>query len=254
MLSPHIYGPIQSRRLGLSLGVNVLPADGKICTFDCAYCECGWNAQTHTKTPFPCATHILEQLEQSLTNIKRQGIPLQSITFSGNGEPTLHPTFNLIIKETLALRNNIVPNAQVTVLTNGTTLSDKQVQDAFASIDNPVIKIDSAIHTTAKLIDAPPKTYSIENQITLLKKLSMPFTLQTMFLKGHIQGQPIDTTSPDEVHAYIELVNMTKPTCVMLYTLDRPTPCTTIIKIEQAILENIARKIQTLNIDTIVAG
>ena len=150
-----IFGPIHSRRLGSSLGVNLSPADGKICTFDCLYCEAGFNAQGPGTAGLPAKEEVARLLREKLAAMKEAGEMLDVITFSGNGEPTLHPDFPAILDDTLRLRSEFFPQAKVSVLCNSTRLDRPEVAEALRRADNNIVKLDSAITATIRLLDRP---------------------------------------------------------------------------------------------------
>ena len=196
-----VYGPIHSRRLGTSLGVNLLPTHAKICTFDCIYCECGWNQPIHHPT-LPTLAQVHDELEKTLKELKEQCVELDVITFSGNGEPTLHPDFLKIIQETCQLRSIYYPNAKVSVLSNATQLTREDVIEALRLCDNRILKLDSAIDTTMLRIDQPlNKDLTVERIVKSLQVFKGDFTLQTCFLQGDINGVEIDNTTPHELEA-----------------------------------------------------
>ena len=169
-----VYGPIRSRRLGVSLGVNLMPTTAKLCTFDCVYCECGWN-QPVSHPQLPTREQVRAALEYQLLTLDVQP---DVITFSGNGEPTLHPDFLGIIQDTCALRDQYCPNAKVSVLSNSTQLGRKDVVEALLLCDNRILKLDSAIDTTMQLIDKPVNQHLTVAQIVQwlsLFELNRPF-------------------------------------------------------------------------------
>jgi len=249
------FGPIHSRRLGISLGMNLLPYDGKVCSFDCIYCECGYNKDGRTKTALPSRENVKAALEHKLQKLEKENIKLDVITFAGNGEPTLHPQFADIIDDTIELRNKYVPEAKISVLSNGMHISKEKVFDALKKVDNNILKLDSAILDTVKLIDCPASpSYSIENQIELFKRFDGNFIMQTMFLRGSHNGQTVDNTTEKEISAWLEAVKITNPREVMIYTIDRETPEKNLEKVSLEQLKEIARKVEEFGIKTIVSG
>lgn len=248
-----IFGPVRSRRLGLSLGVNLLPIDAKICSFDCIYCECGWNADHAAHRRFNSREDVLTMLEQVLGKMVADGTPPDVITFAGNGEPTLHPHFEEIIDGTLALRDKLCPSAKVSVLSNATQLHREDVCRALRRIDNNILKLDSAFDATAALINKPQGAYSIEKIAEQLKGFGHDCIVQTMFLRGEYNGEKIDNTTEEEVKAWLALIEKIAPRSVMVYSLDRDTPCQTIEKVEKQELERIAERVRALNIECSVA-
>jgi wyosine [tRNA(Phe)-imidazoG37] synthetase (radical SAM superfamily) len=250
-----VYGPIHSRRLGSSLGVNLLPYDGKLCSFDCLYCECGFNKDFRTKTRLPDRQNVREALNEKLLALHSEQTRLDVITFAGNGEPTMHPDFEGIIEDTLELRNRYFPDTKISVLSNGMNVGKQSVFEALTKIDNPVMKLDSAFDDTVRLIDRPNSpNYSVARQVELYSKFNGNFILQTMFLQGEFEGTQIDNTSEREVSAWLELVEALHPREVMIYTIDRETPAIGLKKAPLATLNEIAKKVQQLGIATNVAG
>lgn len=241
-----IFGPIHSRRLGTSLGVNLSPDDGKICSFDCLYCEAGFNAQGPGTTGLPPRAAVRELLEKKLSEMKSNGERLDVITFSGNGEPTLHPDFEGVIDDTVALRNKYFPDVKISVLSNSTRLAEKGVCDALRKVDNNILKLDSAITPTMRLIDRPNSPeFTSERVIEQLAGFGKDCIVQTMILRGTHDGQVIDNTTDAEIDALIEAYKNIKPAEVMLYSLDRKTPEQNLVKVEKDELEQIAEKIRS---------
>ena len=220
----NIVGPIHSRRLGISLGVNLLPANGKVCTFDCVYCECGYNAD-HRGGQMPDADIVLSQLETKLKEMTANGDGLDVITFAGNGEPTVHPRFAEVIDRTIELRNQYYPNAKVSVLSNATRMSIPAVHSALLKVDNNILKLDGAFDETVKIIDQPQDShYSVKDIVEGMKAFKGELIVQTMFVRGTHNGQDFDNTKPEEVAAWCNLIREIKPKQIMVYSLDRPTP------------------------------
>ncbi len=236
-----IFGPIKSRRLGNSLGVNLLPRFGKWCSFDCIYCECGWNKDGKEDNVLPAKEDVYSALESKLTEFKNNGTAIDTITFSGNGEPTLHPDFADIIDFTLQLRDKIFPQAKVSVLTNASQLGKKEVRDALMKIDNPILKIDSPLEKMVELIDRPNAAYSLKKTIENIKLFGNNFILQTMFLKGEVDGIEIDCRNPEHCNAWRELVRELKPREIMMYTIDRETPAQNLQKVTVGQMREIAQ-------------
>ena len=237
-----VFGPIISRRLGHSLGVNLLPKFGKWCSFDCIYCECGWNKDGKKDNVLPSKEDVKEALEFRLKELKASGSPVDTITFSGNGEPTLHPDFAEIIDFTLAARDRLYPDAKVSVLSNATQIGREDVRKALMKVDNPILKIDSALEEMVRAIDNPAPGYSLESTIGNLNLFNGNFILQTMFLKGWDRDGKFHIDCTDEKHcqAWIELVRELHPREVMMYTLDRETPQKGLEKVSVQEMERIA--------------
>lgn len=215
-----VFGPIFSRRLGSSLGVNLLPSKGKLCNFDCVYCECGWNKDGISDKVFPCLADIEAALEDKMSKALDAGVPVDSITFSGNGEPTVHPDFPEVIDITLRLRDKCFPAAKVSVLSNATMISRPNVADALMRVDNPILKLDAPTDELAGLINRPAGKYSVEDTVEHLKKFEGRFVLQTMFLKS----PDFDTATPEMLGKWMDIVRILKPREIMVYTIDRETP------------------------------
>lgn len=248
-----VYGPIHSRRLGTSLGVNLLPTHAKICTFDCIYCECGWNQPIHHPT-LPTLAQVHDELEKTLKELKEQCVELDVITFSGNGEPTLHPDFLKIIQETCQLRSIYYPNAKVSVLSNATQLTREDVIEALRLCDNRILKLDSAIDTTMLRIDQPlNKDLTVERIVKSLQVFKGDFTLQTCFLQGDINGVEIDNTTPHELEAWFEVVRWLNPKQIMIYVIDRATPLQTINKVPAEKMNAIAQRLRQKGFNVIVS-
>ena len=216
-----VFGPIFSRRLGSSLGVNILPSKGKLCNFDCVYCECGWTKDgAVADRRFPNLKEVEEALRAKMHKAASEGVPVDSITFSGNGEPTMNPDFAEIIDVTLRLRDEYFPNAKVSVLSNATLLDREKVTEALKKIDNPILKIDASSQSLVEKINKPVGSYELSNVLECLKGFEGNFILQTMFLRS----QEFDTVASGALEAWIEIVRMLKPRQVMVYTIDRETP------------------------------
>lgn len=246
-----VYGPIHSRRLGVSLGMNLMPTTAKLCTFDCVYCECGWN-QPVSHPVLPTREQVRIALDTKLSSLD---IPLDVITFSGNGEPTLHPDFLGIIEDTCALRNQYYPDAKISILSNSTQLGRHEVIEALRLSDNRILKLDSAIDATMRLIDQPVNSKLTVEQIEQwLSMFNGDFTLQTCFLRGEYHGQIIDNTTPEELSAWYAAVERLHPKQVMIYVIDRATPLQTLSKIPAHEMEAIAAPLRQKGIDVIVCA
>ena len=238
-----IFGPIHSRRLGTSLGVNLLPDDGKICSFDCLYCEAGYNAQGHGTTGIPSREDVKRRLEEKLKSMKEGGERLDVITFSGNGEPTLHPEFEGVIEDTLALRDRYYPEVKVSVLSNATRLGNPGVVRALAKVDNNILKLDSAIEETVRLIDRPAPGYDLGKVKEQIGSFGNAAIVQTMICRGEHEGKTIDNSTEEEISALIEAYKAIRPGEIMIYSLDRPTPETKLQRVPKEELAAIASRI-----------
>ena len=250
-----IFGPVKSRRLGISLGINLLPSSGKICTFDCIYCECGYNADGRTKQGFPPREAVAQALEVKLQELKATGIIPDVFTFSGNGEPTLHPEFEGIIDDTIELRNNYFPEAKISVLSNSTMIDKENVFRALNKVDNNILKLDSVFEDRTKSIDQPlQSSFSVAKLIENLKRFKGNLIIQTIFLKGVHNGQYIDNTGEEEVNEWIEVLKKINPKQVMIYTIDRATPEKNLQKVSLEELNVIAEKLKKEGFEVSVSG
>ena len=253
LFSDIIFGPIKSRRLGLSLGVNLLPLNSKLCSFDCIYCECGWAEGGHTPR-FNPRERVHELLGEKLREMTSAGTPPDVITFAGNGEPTMHPQFEEIIDDTIALRDEICPTAKISVLSNATMIGRESVRRALLRVDNNILKLDSAFDQTVRLIDNPQGNYSVARTVELMKLFEGKMIVQTMFLRGSYNGEVVDNTTEREVAAWLELIREIAPERVMVYTIDRDTPAPDLEKVSVEELRQIAERVQALGIECSVAG
>ena len=245
-----VYGPIRSRRLGVSLGVNLMPTDAKLCAFDCVYCECGWN-QPVLHPQLPTRQQVREALNSQLSTLNYQ---LDVITFSGNGEPTMHPDFLGIIQDTCTLRDQYCPNAKVSVLSNSTQLGRVEVVQALKLCDNRILKLDSAIDATMRLIDKPVNPHlTVAQVMEWLQQFDGDFTLQTCFLRGDYHGQVIDNTTSEELAAWYQAVEILHPKQVMIYVIDRATPLQTLEKIPAEQMQAIAKPLLDKGIEVIIS-
>jgi len=246
-----VYGPIHSRRLGVSLGINLMPTNAKLCTFDCVYCECGWN-QPVSHPQLPTREQVRDALKAQLQNLNT---PLNVITFSGNGEPTLHPDFLGIIQDTCELRDLYCPEAKISVLSNSTQLMREDVVEALRLCDNRILKLDSAIDDTMRLIDQPVNpNLSVKQIVERLQQFDGDFTLQTCFLHGEYQGKIIDNTTSEELQAWYQIIEVLHPKQVMIYVIDRTTPLQTLSKIPAEQMQQIAQPLRDKGIDVIVCA
>ncbi len=250
-----VFGPIRSRRLGSSLGINLLPLKGKICSFDCVYCECGWNSEGRSDSKIPTMEQVLEALRNKLDECQRDNIPVDSITFSGNGEPTLHPDFAEIIDYTVALRDEFFPKAVISVLSNATMLGRPGIKEALRKVDNPILKLDGVNKDYVTLIDRPQNpNYSISEVISNLEWFEGDFILQTMFLRGVVNGVEVDSMRSDLLVGWQKMVLSLRPREVMLYTLDRKPPLSTLEKVSVKEMERAAEPLKKAGIKIRISG
>lgn len=234
-----IFGPVKSRRLGISLGINLLPADGKICTFDCIYCECGLNATRRAKGAMPTREEVKRALEKKLVEMKECGELPDVLTFAGNGEPTIHPHFGEIIDDTIELRNRLCPEAKVSVLTNATLITRDSVFNALKRVDNNILKLDTVDSGYISFIDRPTGHYNLDAVIERMKAFGSDAVIQTMFLKGEVDGKNVDNTGDLYVNPWIAIVKEIAPREVMIYTIDRETPVSGLLKASREELDRI---------------
>lgn len=234
-----IFGPVKSRRLGISLGINLLPADGKVCTFDCIYCECGLNAARRAKAAMPTRQEVAKALEEKLAEMKNDGTLPDVLTFAGNGEPTIHPHFSDIINDTIALRDRLCPEAKVSVLTNATLITRDSVFEALKKVDNNILKLDTIDCDYISIVDRPTGIYDVKTIIERMKAFEGKAVIQTMFLKGTVDGKDVNNTGDNYVTPWIAAVKEIAPREVMIYTIDRETPISSLHKATHEELDRI---------------
>jgi wyosine [tRNA(Phe)-imidazoG37] synthetase (radical SAM superfamily) len=245
-----VFGPVHSRRFNTSLGINLLPRNFKYCSFNCIYCECGWtySEKQHLDT-FYSAEEVKEALEIKLSEMARKSEHLDAITFAGNGEPTLHPEFPQITQDTLLLRDKYFKSVKVIVLSNSTTLNNPAIVQALSSVDGAVLKLDAGSEEMFRLINQPLMNINLHDIVEELKKFKHNLTIQSLFLKGMINGINVDNTTDKEINLWLENLKQIMPQKVMIYPIDRETPAKNIIKIPKNILNEIGEKVKKLNID-----
>ncbi len=247
-----IFGPVMSRRLGVSLGINLLPENKKYCNFNCIYCECGLSYNTSvTGSKLPSAENVKQKLLEKLSQMKEEGQKLNAITFAGNGEPTIHPEFSGIIDNTIEARNAYYPEALVSVLSNATMLANENIFNALQKTDRNILKLDSAVESTFLKINRPASSVNIYKIIDNLKKFNGDFYLQTMFLKGIIDGEKIDNTTDEEIAAWLNILQVVRPKHVQIYSIHRTPPYASIEIISKQELEKIAEKVRNLGIEVL---
>jgi len=243
-----IFGPVHSRRLGVSLGINLMPDDGKLCSFDCIYCECGFNKDFVPKAKRPSREEVRIALEERLKDMKENGPAPDVLTFAGNGEPTLHPHFAEIISDTLALRDKYFPQAKVSVLSNSTMIHRQPVFDALNSIDNNILKLDTIDEEYIRTLDQPAGNYSVGKIIEGMKAFKGNCIIQTMFLKGEYEGKDMDNTTDIYVLPWLAAVKQIAPRQVMIYTIDRETPSHQLKKATHEELDRIGKLVEAAGI------
>lgn len=243
-----IFGPVHSRRLGVSLGINLLPADGKFCSFDCIYCECGFNKDHRPHSKLPSREEVKKALEQQLQKMKQEGPVPDVLTFAGNGEPTLHPSFAEIIDDTIALRDRYFPNAKISVLSNSTMIHKPEVFRTLNKVDNNILKLDTIDAEYIRRVDRPVGYYEVKDIIENLKAFKGNLIIQTLFMKGESNGVSVDNTSDHYVLPWIEVVKQISPRQVMIYTIDRETPEKGLLKATHEELDRIVALLEAENI------
>ena len=239
-----IFGPVHSRRLGISLGINLLPADGKFCTFDCIYCECGFNSDHRPHQKLPTREEVRNALEARLKDMQENGPKPDVLTFAGNGEPTAHPHFAGIIADTLALRDEYFPEAKVSVLSNSTFIHKPEVFDALNKIDNNILKLDTIDAAYINKVDRPTGHYDVQQIIDCMKAFQGNLVVQTLFMKGTFEGESVDNTTDDYVLPWLEVVKEIAPRQVMIYTIDRETPAPDLLKATHEELDRIGEMVR----------
>jgi wyosine [tRNA(Phe)-imidazoG37] synthetase (radical SAM superfamily) len=250
-----IFGPVSSRRLGVSLGINLLPTNVKVCSFDCIYCECGRNPEKYEmKVVLPSREEIKQKLEEKLSEMVAENHLPDVITFAGNGEPTLHPDFAGIIDDTIELRDRLTPKARIAVLSNATMIHKTEVFEALLKVDDNIQKLDSAFEETVRLLDCPNKNFSLRKTVEQLAAFKGKVVVQTLFVRGSYLGQTVDNTIEKEIAAWLDLLNEINPSQVMIYTIARDTPVNTLVKVSAADLNGIARQVKKLGFEVQVSA
>jgi wyosine [tRNA(Phe)-imidazoG37] synthetase (radical SAM superfamily) len=251
-----VFGPVSSRRLGVSLGINLLPVSRKVCSYNCIYCECGWTpGKPGKKEALPSREAVYEALRKKLSEMKGKGQAPDVITYAGNGEPTLHPGFASIIDDSVALRDEFFPGAKISVLSNGSMLPRKSVRDALKKVDMNILKLDSALPGTVMQLNQPHVTVDIERFEKYVKDFNGRFIIQTLFVRGECDGRKVDNTTAGEITAWLSALDRLRPQQVMIYTIHRDTPLgNKLIKVPVSELNTLARKVNELGIATSVSG
>lgn len=249
-----IFGPVSSRRLGASLGINLLPNDRKVCTFNCIYCECGWTEKDVRKMTFHPRKEVRDRLESRLDKMKKNKEPLDTITFAGNGEPTMHPQFDLIIQDTIGIRNRMFPGAKIAVLSNASLLYKPKIFNALKQIDQSILKLDSVFEETVELINQPYEGFDLKRTIDYLIRFNQRSIIQTMFVKGTYKGKTFDNTTEEELVPLLETIEKINPVQVMIYTIARDTPAEGVEKIPYEVLKQIGKRVEDLGISVQISG
>jgi wyosine [tRNA(Phe)-imidazoG37] synthetase (radical SAM superfamily) len=251
-----IFGPVKSRRLGVSLGINLLPVNRKICNFNCIYCECGWTQKgTAGGEKLPSREAVYEALESKLSAMKEEGQSPDVITYAGNGEPTMHPDFPAIIDDTITLRNKYFPEAKIAVLSNSTAITKPAIKETLLKVDSNILKLDSALDETIRIHNQPKINIKADELIKHLQQFNGKLIIQTLFVRGTFKGRKIDNTTPEEINAWLKAIEKIKPEEVMIYTFSRDTPDGgDLKKVPVAELRHIASLVDKLGIKTQVSG
>jgi wyosine [tRNA(Phe)-imidazoG37] synthetase (radical SAM superfamily) len=244
-----IFGPVQSRRLGVSLGVNLLPIDRKFCTFNCIYCECGWTHENIAgQKGLPGRDFVAEKLEEKLKEMASRDHAPDAITFAGNGEPTIHPQFPEIMEDVIRLRDRYFPEARVTVLTNSSTLHKPAIFNALKKAGNSILKLDAGTEEMFQLINAPQSGITLKSIVEKLKEFDGELIIQSLFLRGQVDGRAVDNTKEPEFSHWLKLIKEIGPKYVMIYPIDRATPNNTLEKVSFDELKEIAGKVEAAGI------
>lgn len=253
-----IFGPVKSRRLGISLGINLMPGDGKWCSFDCVYCECGLNKDHRAKQPLPTIEEVSTKLEEKLKGMKERGEHLDVLTFSGNGEPTMHPMFPEVVNNVLSLRNRYFPSTKVSVLSNSTQVHREEIRQTLTKVDNAIMKLDTVSPEYINSVDQPVGAYDVNRVIENLAKMEGKVIVQTILMKGEIKDKEgkivsVDNCSDEYILPYIEVLKKINPRLVMIYTLDREWPTEGLVKASHDTMDEIAEKIRKAGFNTSVS-
>lgn len=249
-----VFGPVHSRRLGISLGMNLLPTDGKLCSFNCIYCECGLNEERRTRSKLPARADVKLALEQKLAAMQAEGIAPDVITFAGNGEPTMHPEFAGIIEDTITTRNRFFPSAKIAVLSNSTMLHKEDVFEALNKVEDNILKLDSVLDRRIRQLNVPNSpAFTFDRLLEQLGRFRGNLIIQTMFLKGEIDGISVDNTTDIEISGWIKALKEIRPKQVMIYTIDRETPVKELQKVSKEALDRIAERARKEGFDITVS-
>lgn len=248
-----IFGPVHSRRLGISLGINLMPADGKVCNFDCVYCECGFNADHRSRSPRPTRVEVADALERTLRQMQAEGTKPDVLTFAGNGEPTAHPDFAAVIDDTIRLRDAYFPEAKVSVLSNATLSMRPEVRAALMRVDNNILKLDTVSAEYIRRVNRPAGHYEVDEVVRSLAAFGGHVIVQTLFMQGMSEGRSVDNTTDDYVMPWIEALREIRPQSVMVYTIDRETPDHDLRKATPVRLDHIAALVRAEGIEVEVA-
>jgi wyosine [tRNA(Phe)-imidazoG37] synthetase (radical SAM superfamily) len=251
LFSDIVFGPVKSRRLGVSLGINLLPTHKKVCNFNCIYCECGWNEDlSNQKIILPTRIELKTELERKLIELKENKIAIDSITFAGNGEPSIHPDFSEIVDDIILMRNKYVPNAKTTLLSNAGLLNDEKVMQSILKLDNNILKLDCGTDRMFHLINRCSESIKISDVVENLKRFKGKLIIQTLFLRGKYLNELIDNTTEEEINLWMKYIEQINPEYVMIYPIERETPAQGLEKISKTELDIIAGKLKLIGIES----
>jgi len=245
-----VFGPIRSRRLGISLGVNLLPLSKKICSFNCLYCECGWTLPKTGSINFPEREEIKRELELKLASLQSKNAMLDAITFAGNGEPTIHKAFAEIIDDTIELRNQFYPEAKITVLSNASKAGKPKIAAALKKVEQNILKLDAGTEEAFQKINNPKSGITLAEILENLSLFKGQMIIQTLFVRGSHQGVAFDNTTEEELQAWLGHIERLQPKLVMIYPIARATPTEDVDKIGPDKLWEIAQRVEALGIAT----
>ncbi len=245
-----IFGPVKSRRLGISLGINLLPTDNKYCTFNCVYCECGWTDIKDKNIVLPKRNDFKQKLVTKLKELQGTENEPDAITFAGNGEPTIHPDFSSIIDDTIEARNAYAPKAKISVLSNASQLHKKRVKEALRKVDKNIQKLDAGTDLMFQRINQPLGNLTLNRIVDKLLSFEGKLIIQTLFIRGNYNGKVIDNTTEEEIVNWLNIVKKVNPEYVMIYPIDRDTPANDLVKIPADELDRIARRVNKAGIKT----
>lgn len=236
-----VFGPVFSRRLGRSLGINLLPVDAKLCNYDCIYCECGWSGNADPEgMHYPRHQLVAHELEQRLEEILQKGEEIDSITFAGNGEPTLHPDFPAIVQTVIELRNRFFPSAKTAVLSNASRIHLQEVREAVMMTDIHMLKLDAGTEETYRILNGPPRGFSMQRLMENLALVKQGLVIQSLFVRGEVNGKIIDNTTPEETSAWLDKLHILKPEKVIVYSIERDTAAAGLRVVPASELEQLA--------------
>jgi len=246
-----VFGPVYSRRLGVSLGINLLPNDSKYCNFNCIYCECGWTKNKKgNKLILPDRETLKEILSEKLQKLRGTINEPDAITFAGNGEPTIHPDFAGIIDDTIEVRDQYSPHTIISVLSNASMLHKPKVVNALMKIEKNILKLDTGIEKTFNSLNQPNGNLMLQKVVEHLEAFNGKLIIQTLFVRGSYNGHYIDNTSEKEMNAWLSLIKKINPEYVMIYPIDRGTPAKGLEKVSEAELNKIAKQVEKEGVKT----